>query len=142
MVAARSEIFTVNFLVYYKNSFLTLVHSLLASSGAFPNVPEILSTGILVPRCLILDPNLASFLWYLVRLGKFPSAAAGRQPHHQSSTLGTAGNYKIYSGHERAGSGGTAGTPGLRASTGAQRHLGQTIGRTLAIPRAASYFPA
>ena len=30
--------------------------------------------------------------------------------HHQSSTLGTAGNYKIYSGHERAGSGGTAGT--------------------------------
>ena len=72
--------------------------------------------------------------------------------HHQSSTLGTAGNYKIYSGHERAGSGGTAGTrqypgpgkgisprlsplspgstagtPGLRASTGAQRHLGQTL---------------
>ena len=30
--------------------------------------------------------------------------------HHQSSTSGTAGNYKIYSGHERAGSGGTAGT--------------------------------
>ena len=30
--------------------------------------------------------------------------------HHQSSILGTAGNYKIYSGHERAGSGGTAGT--------------------------------
>ena len=83
MVAARSEIFTVNFLVYYKNSFLTLVHSLLASSGAFPNVPEILSTGTLVPRCPILDPNLASFLWYLVRLGKFPSAAAGRQQCRQ-----------------------------------------------------------
>ena len=83
MVAARSEIFTVNFLVYYKNSFLTLVHSLLASSGAFPNVPKILSTGALVPRCLILDPNLASFLWYLVRLGKFPSAAAGRQQCRQ-----------------------------------------------------------
>ena len=30
--------------------------------------------------------------------------------HHQSSILGTAGNYKIYSGHGRAGSGGTAGT--------------------------------
>lgn len=30
-------------------------------------------------------------------------------PHHQSSTSGKTGN-KIYSGHERAGSGGTAGT--------------------------------
>ena len=49
---------------------------------------------------------------------------------------------QLVRGHERAGSGGTAGTPGLRASTGARRHLGQTIGRTLAIPRAASYFPA
>ena len=77
--------------------------------------------------------------------------------HHQSSILGTAGNYKIYSGHERAGSGGTAGTrqypvpgvtgtrkysglgniapsstrtagtPGLRTSTGARQQLGQTL---------------
>ena len=65
--------------------------------------------------------------------------------HHQSSTSGTAGNYKIYSGHERAGSGGTAGTrqypvlgitgtgtgtgtagtPGLRTSTGARQQLGE-----------------
>ena len=79
------------------------------------------------------------------------------RPHHQSSILGTAGNYKIYSGHERAGSGGTAstrqylvpgttgtrqypglgnvspsstrtaGTPGLRTSTGARQQLGQTL---------------
>ena len=34
---------------------------------------------------------------------------------------------QLVRGHERAGSGGTAGTPGLRASTGAQRHLGQTL---------------
>ena len=66
-------------------------------------------------------------------------------PHHQSSTSGTAGNYKIYSGHGRAGSGGTAGTrqypvlgitgtgtgtgtagtPGLRTSTGARQQLGE-----------------
>ena len=46
---------------------------------------------------------------------------------------------QLVRGHERAGSGGTAGTPGLRASTGGRRHLGQTIGRTLAMPRATPY---
>ena len=30
--------------------------------------------------------------------------------HHQSSTPGTAGNYKIYSGPDRAGTAGTAGS--------------------------------
>ena len=30
--------------------------------------------------------------------------------HHQSSTSGTAGNYKIYSGPDRAGTAGTAGS--------------------------------
>ena len=91
------------------------------------------------------------------RLKPRPSVQPKLLPHHQSSILGTAGNYKIYSGHERAGSGGTAGTrqypgpgtagtrqysglgnvspsstrtagtPGLRTSTGARQQLGQTL---------------
>ena len=134
------------------------------------------------PACKLTSPSTASRPLSMKgarasRLGNLPAPDTSRrkiasftgerqlQPygrqrqlsHHQSSILGTAGNYKIYSGHERAGSGGTAGTrqypgtagirqymypgpgnvspgstrtagtPGLRTSTGARQQLGQTL---------------